>query len=38
MSLIDTYVKQIIELLENCDDAAMLDLIFQLLQKHSTQV
>ena len=33
MSMIDTYLKQIIELLHECEDVAMLDLIFQLLQK-----
>lgn len=37
MSLIDTYIKEITELLKKCDDVAMLDLIFQLLQKHSAQ-
>lgn len=37
MSLVDTYIKEITELLKKCDDAQMLDLIFQLLKKHSTQ-
>lgn len=38
MSLIDTYIKEITELLKKCDDAALLDLIFQLLKKHLTQI
>lgn len=37
MSLVDTYIKEIIELLNNCDDVEILDLIFQLLKKHLTQ-
>lgn len=37
MSLIDTYIKEITELLKKCDDVQMLDLIFQLLKKHSAQ-
>lgn len=38
MSLVDTYIKDISELLKNCDDASLLDLIYQLLKKHSTQI
>ena len=38
MSLIDTYIKEITELLKKCDDAALLDLIFQLLKKRSAQI
>lgn len=38
MSLLDTYIKEITELLEKCDDVALLDLIFQLLKKHSAQI
>ena len=37
MSLIDTYIREITELLKNCNDPSMLDLIYQLLQKHSAQ-
>ena len=37
MSLIDTYLKQINELLKKCDDIELLDLIFQLLKKRSKQ-
>lgn len=37
MSLVDTYVKEISELLKNCDDESLLDLIYQLLKKHSAQ-
>jgi len=35
MSLIDEYIKKIIELLNESDDVALLDLIYQLLQKSS---
>ncbi len=38
VSMIDTYIKEIIELLQKCDDASLLDLIFQLLKKHSEQI
>lgn len=38
MSLIDQYIKEITELLQKCDDAALLDLIYQLLKKHSAQI
>ena len=37
MRLIDCYLKQIIELLQKCDDIEMLDFIFHLLKKHSEQ-
>ena len=37
MSLIDTYIKEITELLKKCDDESLLDLIFQLLKKRSAQ-
>ena len=37
MSFFDSYLKQIIELLQKCDDVEMLDFIFQLLQKRSKQ-
>ena len=33
MSLIDTYIKEITELLKKCDDVKFLDLIYQLLKK-----
>ena len=33
MSLIDAYIKKITELLKQCDNVAMLDLILKLLQK-----
>lgn len=33
MSIIDSYIKKIIELLHETDDAALLDLILKLLQK-----
>lgn len=33
MSLIDTYIKEITELLQKCDDVEFLDLIYQLLEK-----
>ncbi len=33
MSVIDTYIKQITEYLQQCDDVALLDLILKLLQK-----
>ena len=38
MSLIDTYIKEITELLPKCEDAALLDLIYQLLKKRSEQI
>lgn len=34
----EEYVKEIIELLKKCDDLSLLDLIFQLLKKHSEQI
>jgi hypothetical protein len=37
MSLIDTYIKEITELLPNCDDESLLDLIYQLLAKRVAQ-
>lgn len=37
-SLIETYINEITELLKRCEDAAFLDLIYQLLKKHSAQV
>lgn len=33
MSLVDTYIKRIVELLQNCDDLELLDLVSQLLEK-----
>jgi hypothetical protein len=33
MSLTDTYIKEITELLPKCDDESLLDLIYQLLSK-----
>lgn len=38
MSLIDDYIKKIIELLHETDDVALLDLIYQLLKKRSEQI
>ena len=37
MSLFDSYLKQINELLQKCDDIEILDFIFHLLQKRSKQ-
>ena len=31
-------IKEITELLQKCDDAALLDLIYQLLKKRSAQI
>ena len=33
----DEYIQEIIKLLPNCNDTDLLDLIFQLLKKHSVQ-
>ena len=33
MSALDVYIKKIIELLQECDDIQILDIILQLLQK-----
>lgn len=33
----EEYTQKIIELLEKCNDISILDLIFQLLKKHSAQ-
>ena len=33
MSVLDVYVKKIIELVQECDDIQMLDIILKLLQK-----
>lgn len=33
MSALDVYIKKIIELLRECEDIALLDLILKLLQK-----
>lgn len=33
----EEYVREITELLKSCNDISILDLIYQLLQKHSTQ-
>lgn len=33
MSLIDSYIKKIMELLQDCDDVALLDLIVKILQR-----
>lgn len=33
MSAIDEYIKKITELMQECNDLALLDLIHQLLQK-----
>ena len=38
MSLIDTYIKQINERLQKCDDIEFLDFIFRLLKKRSEQI
>lgn len=37
MSLVDTYIKEITELLKNCDNVEFLELIYQLLCKYSEQ-
>lgn len=37
MSLTETYIKEITELLPNCDDESLLDLIYQLLAKRVAQ-
>ena len=37
MSLVDTYIKEITELLPLCDDESLLDLIYQLLSKRVAQ-
>lgn len=34
----EEYIQAITELLKNCNDISILDLIYQLLQKHSTQI
>lgn len=31
------YIEKIVELLQKCDDISLLDLIFQLLKKHTSQ-
>ena len=33
----EDYIQAITELLKSCNDISILDLIYQLLQKHSTQ-
>ncbi len=33
MSLVDKYIKDIIELLRKCEDIALLDLIYRILYK-----
>lgn len=33
----EEYVKEIAELVKTCEDLSLLDLIFQLLKKHSAQ-
>lgn len=33
----EEYIKKIAELLQKCDDLPLLDLIYQLLKKHSAQ-
>lgn len=33
MSALDVYIKKIVELLQECDDIQILDIILQLLQK-----
>lgn len=33
MSIADTYIKRIVELLQSCEDVELLDLILKLLQK-----
>lgn len=38
VSMIDTYIKEITELLKKCDDLKLLDLIYQLLKKRTTQI
>lgn len=37
MSLAETYIKEITELLPLCDDESLLDLIYQLLAKRVAQ-
>lgn len=37
MSLVDSYIKEITELLTQCDDESLLDLIYQLLSKRVAQ-
>lgn len=32
------YIEKIVRLLEQCNDTSILDLIFQLLKKHSAQI
>lgn len=34
----DEYIEQIIKLLQDCNDISVLDLIHQLLKKHSAQI
>ena len=34
----EDYIQEIIKLLKQCNDPSLLDLIFQLLKKHSTQI
>ena len=34
----EEYIQEIIELLKGCNDISLIDLIFQLLKKHSTQI
>ncbi len=34
----EEYIQTITELLKQCNDISLLDLIFQLLKKHSTQI
>lgn len=33
MSMVDTYIQKIVELLQKCEDIELLDFIFKLLQK-----
>lgn len=33
----EKYIEEIVELLKNCNDVSLLDLIFQLLRKQATQ-
>ena len=33
----EEYIQQIVELLQQCNDISLLDLIHQLLKKHSAQ-
>ncbi len=38
MSIADTYIKKINELLKDCNDIELIDFIYQLLQKRCKQL